>query len=54
VTVSLTAVNDDRLVLSALEHAIEAIIMREVVPREIERPRHVSLLEERGGPSVED
>jgi hypothetical protein len=55
VAVSPTTVNDDRIVLSALEHTIEAsIIMCEVVPCKIERSRHVSLFEKRGGSSIED
>lgn len=53
--VAPSAVNNNRLVLGCLQHAVETpIVMCEVVPREIERTRHVTLFEECRGPGVED
>ena len=44
--IATAAVNDDRLVLRFLQHTIEVpIVMREIVSRQIERARHVTLFE---------
>ena len=54
-TVAAGAVHDDRLVMGGLQHSGQPpIILREVVSREIERSRDVSLLEEDGRTGIKD
>src|SRR5258708_13909095 len=54
-TVATRAVHDDRLVSVGLQHCGPgAVVTGEVVSREIERSRDVSLLEEHGRPGIKD